>query len=110
MTHDMNVLRTWILICVVLAAMGATAVPIIYSFSPWRSRRLGQIFMLKAVSFAAALDMTVVFAFWTPHNILIEFWVEAIVFSAIAVSTSAQAFLIWQLRRKNARERGRKSD
>jgi hypothetical protein len=88
-----------------VAAIGTTSVPIIYAFSPWYKYRLGQIFMLKAVSFAAAIDVTVLFQFWAPTDILIQFWVEAVLFSAIAVSTSTQAFMIWQLRRKNKKDR-----
>lgn len=104
MTHDIHALLLWIRICVCIAAVGTTAVPVIYAFSPWWTRRLGQIFMMKALSFALAMDMTVLFIFWQP-NILVQFWVEALAFTAISISTSAQAFMIWQLRRKNRKDR-----
>jgi hypothetical protein len=101
MTHDIHALLVWIRVCVCIAAVSTTAVPTIYAFSPWWKRRLGQIFMLKATSFALTLDLTVLFIFWHPKNILIYFWTEAIAFTMISISTSLQAFMIWQLRRKN---------
>lgn len=99
MTHNIHTLILWIRIDLVIAAIGTTAVPVIYAFAPWRKRLLGKIFMMKAISFAAAMDLTVLFIFWQPRNILIQFWTEAIVMAAIAVSTSLQAFMIWRLRR-----------
>jgi hypothetical protein len=105
MTHNIHVLLVWIRVCVCIAAVSTTAVPTIYAFSPWWKRRLGQIFMLKATSFALTLDLTVLFIFWHPKNILIYFWTEAIAFTMISISTSLQAFMIWQLRRKNRKDR-----
>lgn len=95
--YDIDFLTGWILGCVIVAAIGATAVPILYSFSPWRSRRLGQLFMLQALAFAAAVDLNVIFAFWTPSNVLVMFGIEAFIFTAIAISTSALSWLMWRL-------------
>lgn len=99
MTHNIHTLMLWIKGCLIVAATGTTAVPVIYAFAPWRKRLLGKIFMTKAISFAAFMDMILLFTFWTPKDILILFWVEAVVLTAIAVSTSLQAFMIWRLRR-----------
>jgi hypothetical protein len=98
MTRDLEVLRAWLLAVVVIAAIGATAVPILYSFLPWRKSRIGSAFMLKAISFAAAMDMTVLFAFWQPEDILVMFWVEALVFTAIAISTTRLVWVTFRLR------------
>lgn len=100
MTHDVNILRQWILVCLIIAAIGTTTVPILYAFFPWRSRRLGQMFMLQAISFAAAIDLTALFAFWNPKNELVLFWVNAIVLTGIAISTSALAWIMWQIKKK----------
>jgi hypothetical protein len=54
--------------------------------------------MLKSITMAAALDMTVLFAFWTPRDILVMFWIEAIVFTAIAISTSTLVWVTYRLR------------
>lgn len=98
MTQDkIDVLAVWILGCVIVAAIGTTAVPIIYSFSPWWKRRLGQLFMLQALAFAAAIDLTALFSFWVPSSLLMLFWIQTLVFTAIACSTSALAWLIWNL-------------
>jgi hypothetical protein len=101
MTRDADVLRAWLLVVVVIAAMGATAVPIIYSFLPWTRHRIGPPFMLQAVSLAGALDMTVLFAFWRPDDILVLFWVQVLVFTAIAVSTSTLVWVTIRMRYPN---------
>lgn len=92
-----HVFTVWIRVCVIVAAISTTAVPIIYSFSRWRSRRLGQLFMLQALAFAAALDLRAVYMFYSPVNILLEFWVKAFVFTLIAISTTALSCLMWRL-------------
>lgn len=93
MTHDIEVLKAWILVCVVIASIGATSVPVLYSFFPWRLRPIGKLFMLQSISFALALDFTVVFNVWPPKNILVLFWVNAFVFTFIAASTTSMA--VW---------------
>lgn len=97
MTQDIKVLTTWILICVFVAAVGSTAVPILYAFSNWRARRLGQLFMLQAVAFAIAIDFTFLFNIWTPKSILVLFWLNALVFTFIAASTTALTWYMWKL-------------
>lgn len=97
MSENIEFLGMWILICTIVAAVGTTAVPVLYAFSPWRSRRLGQLFMLQAVAFAMAIDLTVLFEIWRPINILVLFWVNAVVFTFIASSTSALAIFMWRL-------------
>lgn len=56
--------------------------------------------MLQALSFAAAIDLTALFAFWTPKSILVLFWVNAIVFTGISISTSALAWVMWQIKKE----------
>lgn len=63
--------------------------------------------MLQAVSFASAIDITVLFLVWRPPDILVEFWIDAIVFTAIAVSTASLAVLIWRM--NLSKKKGRKS-
>lgn len=110
MNEDIAALVVWILICATVAAICTTAVPILYAFFPWRTRRLGQLFMLQAVSFAVAMDATVIFTLWTPKSILVLFWINAIVFTAIAISTSLLAWWMWSLRRSaKKKEEGTKN-
>jgi putative holin Dp-1 len=97
MTHDVEVLRLWIRVATVIAAIGATSFPIIYSFSSWRSRPLGRILMLQGVSLAAAMDLTVMFWIWRPTNILFVFWIYAAILTGIAVSTSSLTILVWNI-------------
>lgn len=93
MTHDIKVLTAWILVCVIIAAIGTTAVPILYSFFPWRSRPIGKLFMLQSVSFALAIDLTVLFFLWPTSNILVLFWINAAVFTFI--STTSISMAVW---------------
>lgn len=93
MTRDINVLRMWLLIVVVIAAISTTAVPVLYSRLPWRSKTAGKFFMMQAIAFAAAIDTTVLFQFWHP-DILVEFWIDTVIFTAIAASTIAHVLLI----------------
>lgn len=102
MTHDIVVLTHVLQVCLVIAAMFTTSFPVVYAFFPWRSTRLGKILMGQGVSFALTLDLTVLFQFWEPSNILVLFWVEAFGFALIAVSTGA---LTWMMLRVNSRRR-----
>lgn len=97
MTRDINVLRAWLLAVVFIAAVGANSFPIIYSFFPWRSHLIGRLLMLQGVAFAAAIDMTVLFAFWTPEDILVIFWVQGLVFTGIAWSTISLTWGMWRM-------------
>lgn len=87
MTQDVEVLRMWIRIVLCIAALGSTSFPVLYAFSPWRSSPLGRLFMLQAVSFAAAMDLSLMFSFWRPTNLVVIFWIDALVLTAIAAST-----------------------
>lgn len=97
MNGDIEVLRAWIRVVLIIAAICTTAVPIIYSFSPWRSRPFGRLFMMQAISFAVAMDLSALFSVWHPVNILILFWVDALILTLIAASTSAMAGMMWRM-------------
>ena len=104
MTPDIEVLRAWIRVAVLIAAIGATSVPVVYVMTPWRSRPIGRVIMLQAVVLAAAIDLSAMFSFWAPTNILVIFWINAIILSAIAISTSSLAYMIWKLNRSNRKK------
>lgn len=104
MTHDIHTLRLWLRTALYIAAVTTTIIPVLYSFSPWRSRTLGKMFMLKAVCFAAALDMNALFSIWKPSNILVYFWVEMTVLSGIAISTFSMAVYIWKFNFRKKKE------
>ena len=98
MTRDVNILRTVLMIALTIAAVGATAVPLVYAFLPWRSRIIGRAFMLQAVVLAVALDASLLISLWRPKEILIYFWVQAMIFIGIAISTSALAWITLRMR------------
>lgn len=103
MTRDIDVLRIWILVVALIAAVGTNAVPIIYLLTPWRAKMLGRLFMLQAISFALAMDMSLILTLWQPSNVLVIFWINALVLTTIACSTSAMAWLILMLKRTNGK-------
>lgn len=98
MTRDIDILTRIIEICLYTAAFFATAFPVLYLFSPWYSTRIGRLLMLQAFAFALAIDITALFTFWQPEDILFYFWVETVVFVFIAISS---ALLTWGLWRTN---------
>lgn len=103
MTRDVETLTQiakWFLF---IAATMATAFPLLYSFSPWWSTTVGRLLMFKAISFALVLDMTVVFQFWQPEDILIYFWVQVVCFTLIAISTGLLTFFMVRMNYKRWR-------
>lgn len=106
MPHDLETLRTWIRICLWVASVCTTLVPFVYAFSPWFRSRLGQLFMLQAIAFAFAMDLTLVFQYWFPRgNIAAIFWVNAVMLTFIAGSTLALAILIFMMNYTKGRSR-----
>ena len=94
---DIDTARLWIRIFLIGAAICVTSVPVIYAFYPWRTRRLGQLFMLQAFMFAVAIDTSLLFSFWRPDSILVRFVVNMILLVGLAVSTLGMAVHIWKL-------------
>lgn len=99
MTHDLEVLRAWIRIVTVITALAVTSFPILYSFTPWRTRPVGRILMLQGISFAVAIDLSTIFSFWRPSNILVLFWANAFILTIIAISTSSLTWWVWKSNR-----------
>jgi hypothetical protein len=95
MTDDIEVLRMWIRVVLIIAAVCTTSVPVLFAFTPWRSRLIGKLFMTQAISFAVAMDLSALFSIWQPKNILVVFWVDAVVLSAIAISTFLFTAWLW---------------
>lgn len=107
MTHDIHVLTTWIRVVALITAACTTSVPILYSFSPWRSTVIGRLFMLNALSFAAVMDLIALFFYWHPTDILVVFWTDAFVLTMSAGSTLALTLLMWQV---NFSKKGKKRE
>lgn len=95
MTRDIETLTRIVQVCLFIAAFCSTSFPLLYSFFPWRSTKLGRLLMLQSVSFALALDCTLLFQFWFPEDILIIFWINALVFILIAVATASLTWMMW---------------
>lgn len=95
MTQDIETLRLWIRVVQFVAAICATIFPIVYAFSRWYASWLGRLLMLQGVALAAALDMSLIFQFMRADpNIMLRFWVYAVVLTLIAVATAALAYMV----------------
>lgn len=101
MTRDVETLTHWIQACLIVAAFFTTLFPVIYLIFPWHTTRLGRLLMLQAVSFALALDITLLFSFWMPGDFLFIFWTNAVVFTLIAISSALLTAMLWKLNRDN---------
>lgn len=97
MPHDINTIRVWIRVVLVIAAICATSVPFIYSFSPWYKSRLGLLFMLQGISFAVAIDLSAFFSIWPRASFVVAFYVDALVLTAVAASTAALSILMLRM-------------
>lgn len=89
MPHDVETLRSWAHLCLVVAAVCTTAFPVLWAFSRWWSTTLGRLLMLQAVSFSVAVDLTLLFHHWQvkPEQLEFVYWLQAVVFSMMALST-----------------------
>lgn len=101
MTRDPETLAEILKYMLVIAAIFATAFPVIYSFSRWHETGLGRILMLHGISLAFALDVTVLFYFWTPTDILVAFWIEVIIFTLIALASCLMCIYLVRLNYMN---------
>jgi len=95
MTHDVQMLITWIRVVQVIGSVSITGLVLIYSTRPWWTTTFGRLFMLLAISFMVAMDLTTIFSFWRPRDIRIMLWLDAIFLTGIAVSTTLLAIRIW---------------
>lgn len=95
MTEDYDVLVFWFRVVCVICSISTTSVPILYSFTPWRTRLFGKLFMVQAIAFALAMDLSTLFAFWQPKNIYIVFWVNIAFLTGIAIATSTLAVMMF---------------
>lgn len=98
MTRDIETLQLWIRIVAVIASVCTTTLPIVYSTFPWRTRLIGRLFMLQTMSLALTVDVSTMFAFWKPKDVLIVFWVDALMLTLLAISAILMAFFMLKLR------------
>lgn len=99
MTRDIHTLILWIRIVAIVASTCSTFLPVTYAvLFPWRSRLVGRLIMFLTVTLAVTIDLSTLFSFWKPKDILWVFWIDAIVLTAIAASTLLLAIFMIRLR------------
>lgn len=96
MTHDIDTLTHWTNIFIWIAAICATSFPILYMFSPWYKTQIGKVMMLQSAAFALAIDVTLLSRYWRPKDVVILFWMNAVVFGLLAFATASMTYLLWQ--------------
>lgn len=89
-----DVLLFWYRVVCVICSVTTTAVPLLYSLTPWRTRLFGKLFMVQAIAFAVAMDMTTLFAFWRPTNIVLVFSISIAMLGGIGISTTLLALMM----------------
>lgn len=88
MTQNLDLLRIWIRIALLVAAICTTSFPLLYGFFRWWRRPIGRLLMMQAASFAIAVDLSAVLAFGFPKTPIMRFWVDAVVLTLIAGSSA----------------------
>lgn len=110
MPEDIETLKRWIEVCLVIAGLCASLIPTLYVFSTWNQSWLGRAFMSYTVTIALVLDITAIFQFWHPNDVPTLFWVNAVVFSLIAVSSIFLAAVLWNVNYKKHIRRRKLND
>lgn len=100
MINDPATWILWIRGCLWIAAVCTTAFPLLYLFSPWYGSYVGRGVMVQSVSFALAMDITLLFQYWLPE-LYIRFWINALVLSFIAGATAYLTAVLWRANYKH---------
>lgn len=94
--NDIDVLRTWVRVVLIVAGVCSTTLPVLYSFSPWRQRALGRLFMSLAISFAAVIDLWATLQLWK-LSLLMHYYFDVVVLTAVAISTVRLTYYMWRV-------------
>jgi hypothetical protein len=60
--------------------------------------------MVKAITFAVTMDLTLLFMFWRPRDIMVRFWINAILLTAVAITSAWMAWNIWRIGHPNRKK------
>lgn len=95
MSNDPATLTAYIRICLWVAALCATAFPLLYLFSPWHGSKIGRVVMLQGIAFSLAIDRALLFQYWVPSDNMVRFWINAFVLSLITVASASLTGVLW---------------
>ena len=84
-------------ICLAIAAICTTLVPLVYALTPWHESHLGRAFMTQAIAFALAMDLTVLARQWQPSNLRVLIWMQVLTYLFVAMATFGVALMIINL-------------
>lgn len=91
-------LRLLVRIALIIGAICSTSLPALYAFSPWRSRTIGKLFMAQALALAATIDLWCILQLWPP-NLLVHYYLDAVVLTAVALATAGLTIFLWRVNR-----------
>lgn len=109
MTRDLETLQHWLLIFLWVASVCTTLFPVLWAFSRWWTTLVGRLLMLQSLALALAVDLTLAFQYIEvgPDDLLMIFWLNAVVFGLIALASVLLTFAMIRLnyfRRKRKKE------
>lgn len=109
MTEQLQNLIHWLKIMLVITSVCTTIFPLLWAFSPWYRTVVGRLLMAQSVCFCVAIDLTTYTTFRPPppEHIVRYFWIEVVLFTAIAVTSLMLTYTMIRMnyfRRKKARQ------
>lgn len=96
MYWEVTSLQNLTLVALWLAAIGTTAFPVLYLFSPWYKSILGRTMMAQAWAFALTVDATLLFRYWQPPSIWTQL-VSALLLVYVAGTAVTLTSILWIL-------------
>lgn len=97
MNNPYPTLTFWLHILMVIAAICATAFPMLYAFSPWYRSVLGRALMIQGVALAWILDITAIYALIENEDLETKLWVYVVSFIFLACATAFMTMRLWQI-------------
>ena len=90
MTHDPQVLLAYVKGCLIVAAICTTIFPVFYLLFLLKRKQtlVGIALLIQGLVFALIVDLTLLFMYWSPHNILVMLWVNSLGFTLISIATA----------------------
>jgi hypothetical protein len=97
MSVDIDTIRTYLRVCMIIAAVCTTAFPLLYAFSPWYRSVLGRALMIQAIGFALILDITAFYTLVDGENVKVKLWVYTFGFTYIALAAAFLTSRLWEI-------------
>jgi hypothetical protein len=92
----------------VLAALGATAFPLLYMSVGWFHSLMGRVVMSQALIIAFAIDLKLVLTFFLdPRTRPVLLWCNVTIMAGVAITSSLLCYILIKIRWENRRKRSK---